>query len=87
MQYAPLVMIAPIAKDLFVPAHQDTREMLSPIVSGGSVKATVSALIIRHALTTNVLILAADNVEQVPIARLSDIWLFVLVQQALTEMH
>lgn len=80
-------MIAPIVKDLCVLAPQDTREMLSPTVCGENVKATASALIIKHALTTNALIPAAVNVEQVPNARLSDIWLFVLAQRALTEMH
>lgn len=87
MRYAPLVTIAPIVKDLFVLAPQDIREMLSPIVSGVNAKATVSVLIIRHALTTNVLIPAVVNVEQEPNVWLSDIWRFVLAQRALTEMH
>lgn len=86
MRYAHLVTIAPIVKDLFALVPQDIREMLSLIVLGVNVKATVSVPIIRHVLTTNVLIPAAVNAEQVPNARLSDIWLFVLAQQALTEM-
>lgn len=87
MRYAPLATIAPIGKDLSVLVLQDIREMPSPTVSGVNVKVTVSVLIIRHALTTNVLIPAAVNVEQVPNARLSDTWLSVLAQRALTEMH
>lgn len=87
MRYALLVTIAPIVKDLFVLVPQDIREMPSLVVSGANVKATVSVLITRHVLTTNALIPAVDNVEQVPNARLSDIWLFVHAQRALTEMH